>query len=111
MSDFETHLRAALETAPAEKKRAKKILQLLDTARPARKARILKRMEQRVRNEFGFSEAEPVDWKAAFELPAWLKTVLDILIKLLPFLLALFGAEQEEPASAADAATTHTPAS
>ena len=85
MKTFEQALRENLEAQPTQRRRSARILEVLDSRPSRRRTRILERMEKHARAEAGF---QGKDW-GAVDWPSLLKSILDILLKLLPlFLLA-----------------------
>lgn len=83
MKTFETALRESLEAQPQQSRRARRLLDVLNSRPSRRRERVLARLESHARAETGFRGK---DW-SAIDWPSVLKTLLDILLKLLPLLL------------------------
>ena len=88
---FETALRAKLEADPKRSRRARRVLEILDSRPSRRRTRRINAMENHaiaVLKTEGLKPAAAIDWSKV----DWAKVIdkiLDILIQLLPILLAL----------------------
>ena len=83
MLTFEEALRDNLLAQPTQRRRAKKLLELLDGYPSRRRTRTLDRLERHARASTEFRGA---DW-GALDWSSVLKTLLDLLLKILPLLL------------------------
>lgn len=83
MKTFEAALRQNLQAQPKQGRRAKRLLEVLDQRPSRRRTRILERLELHSRVELDF---EGEDWSAV-DWPTMLKTILDLILRLLPLFL------------------------
>ena len=83
MQTFEEALRDNLVAQPAQRRRAKKLLELLDGYPSRRRTRTLDRLERHARASTEFRGA---DW-GALDWSSLLKTLIDLLLRILPLLL------------------------
>ncbi len=91
--NFEQWLRAASESTSARKRKAKRVLKLLDEPDSPRRTRILARIERHVAAQLGLNlpsddptklsafDWSSVDWVSIFE------TIFKFILALLPFLV------------------------
>ncbi len=80
---FEQALREQCEATDARRRKAKRILAVLDAAPSKRRTRRLDRMQRHVEVELGMNIADwsDIDWPKLFD------TILKLLLALLPFLI------------------------
>ena len=86
-ADFQSNLRAALAADPTQNGRIRARLARIDRMPPARQAMAWDRIERRVRREAGMKTSGAIDW-STLDWSTILKTIVDILIKILPLILA-----------------------
>lgn len=87
-SAFAGQVREKLAAKSSLNAKEKKLLGIIDGPNTLRKKRQLARMERRARNELGIGENEAIDW-SAIDWAAVFKTILEVLLKLLPLLLLI----------------------
>lgn len=88
MTEFATALKEQLEADPKLSRKGERLLKVLKARPSRRKERQLRRMEAHSRAQLGYSSSEAVDWEA-IDWKGVLGQLLQMLLKLLPFLLML----------------------
>ena len=90
VATFEQGLQAQLDSGAIDPKSAfgRRVKRVLNCPFPARKDRVLERMESHARVHLGYSADKKVNWAGASI--DW-KSLLELFMQLLPLLLALFG--------------------
>lgn len=87
--DFETALRAQIEVSASRRRRARRVLEILDSRPSRRRTRQLARMERHALAaldsdaKIGAIDWSAIDWAKVFE------KILEVLLKLLPLLLVI----------------------
>ena len=92
-TDFEFNLRKHLEANPSRKRRAKRILAILDSKPSRRRTRRIEAMEKHVEAQLAASGrmkywVDMPDW-SAIDWAKLIDIILKLLLALLPFLLML----------------------
>ncbi len=86
MTLFEDGLRNALEADPALSRKGRRILEILNAPRTARRARRIARMEAHARVFLGKDAPQYSDW-SDFDWSSFIGILVRILLALIPFLL------------------------
>jgi hypothetical protein len=89
--NFEDALRTQLDADPSVSRRAKKLREVLDSRPSRRRTRVLERLERHAAAHLGRDVSEVDDWSPNKVGAVDWKKIIDLLIQILPLILALFG--------------------
>lgn len=91
MQTFEQRLQAELDAGRIDRRSAfgRRVTRVLNSTNANRKARVLGRMEEHAIVHLGGDPNAELDWSQV-KTADW-KSIIDLLIKLLPLIMALFG--------------------